>query len=457
MSDSIASPAGGFHSIRSLAALGLLGLAVLAACSGSTDSGTDPGPDPGSTPPTTLEPTQNMTVAGTLNVERVHIPAGVTVTATAALRLNVTGDVEVAGTLAGDCTEIVIAGQADATITGAVRNVCSTEVPEPGILVLAAAGEMTVNGALIESSSDITFANRPDQRLEEPVVPGSAALAPSSLRVLHASFVAGLPGLLTQGADEAPFTMSNTNTTGGSVEVSRDGPVFYDGGNRLEGRRGRDGESETVVGPNDVTAQGGSAGGGGYVGTQAPVITVREIHGANVMIGGDGGTGGAALAFAETAAGAKAPSATAMGGRGGPAGCVIFNTYVASVAGQENGVHISGGHFQGGKAGAGGEASARGADGQPGQVGGDATATGGNGGPAQVWFYTCRFTPLIFGEVHGDPQNPSTVIPSAHGDGGLADAHGGRGGDGTPANRNGAPGGDVTASEATRRCSLPST
>ncbi len=304
-SHSVVSPARGFHSIPSSATLVLLGLAVLAACSGSTDSGTDPGPDPVPTPPATLEPTQNMTVAGTLDVERVLIPAGVTVTATESLRLNVTGDVEVAGTLTGGCIEIVIAGQADATITGAVRNVCSTEVPEPGILVLAAAGEMTVEGALIDSSSDITFANRPDQRLEEPVAPGSAAAAPAFLPVLHASFVAGLPGLLTQGADEAPFTISNTRTTGGSVSVSRDGPVFYDGGNRLEGRRGRDGESETVVGPTDVTARGRPAGGGGSVSTQAPVITVREIHGANVMIGGDGGTGGAAFAIAEAAAGAK--------------------------------------------------------------------------------------------------------------------------------------------------------
>ena len=114
-----------------------------------------------------FHPTSDTDLAGgTYFFSSVDIPSDVTVTVLGDVTLEVSGTVNIEGTLAGDGFAIVILGHGDVTITGTVDNSTESDPEEPGDLLIQTDGGVLNIGtedtaASLDSSGNIDVTNDP--------------------------------------------------------------------------------------------------------------------------------------------------------------------------------------------------------------------------------------------------------------------------------------------------------
>ncbi|MGH7555498.1 MAG: hypothetical protein ACREMQ_21065 [Longimicrobiales bacterium] len=350
--------------------------ALFTSCEGGGPADPEPGPP---------DLSRNVSIQGTLDYDRIDIPAGVTVTVTGPLVLNSSGDVAVRGTLAGDCVAITINGDAGVLVGGAIRNACGTlpaQGPPPALTIIGT-GDMNFDGAAIETSGDLEIKN--DPALTEAIFAtppasgagsgaggGSARAVTLSLR--NSRFVA-LPDRAPNGQDG----QNGTNGTDASNwRLMMRGDLILGGGNLIQGQSGGHGGNGTHDGA-PASSQGGDGGDGGRISVLA--TGQLTIGGAtNLITSGSGGNGGSATSNAGAGAAARAPDANATGGNGGDPGLVRLEGQRGLSSNASLSVTV-------GNGGTGGTATANAADGQSAvcvggkaQSGGHADARAGRGG-----------------------------------------------------------------------------
>jgi hypothetical protein len=404
---------------------------VLAAC--SSKNGTGPQGPPGSQ---AFSPSHDTSLAGTIQFKSVTIPAGVTVTATGPLTLEVSGATQIAGTLAAPCFPLKLLDSGTVTVSGTVNNACNGATPaaSPDLTIFGHGG-LLFQGATFKSAGVQLYTN--DTTLTDASFAAVHNLAPASASISDftsgtascdvgtTTFIADAP---TNGADGSPTGSPGQNgdpwalqCTGG-LNLSGVSVVGQDGG--------KGGKGTTT---NATTAQGGKGGTGGTLRVRASGDIV--FGGSNSLAGGNGGDGGAAVG----APTASSTNANAIGGAGGDGSSGSGTNGPVYVQAKGN-ITISGQLFiVVGHAGAGGAATAtatKGNDGNPGQPGGAATATGGKGGNTVPYS-------LLGTNVSG---LASVVVTGGNaGAGGKATAKGGNGGNGTQPSAAGGKGGDMKA------------
>ncbi|HEX9756099.1 MAG TPA: hypothetical protein VGA42_10360, partial [Gemmatimonadales bacterium] len=372
--------------------------------------------------------TDTALAGGTLTVTRFTVAAGRTVTVNGDLILNVDATVQIDGTLQGNCVAITLDAQQTVTVTGTINSNCTNPAVDDKKLTIIGRGGYTFAGATILSSGDLEVTN--DPTLTDLDFPGAPAFRAPRARA------AANPVCIVNTASYAPPTMP--------VDKTR-APDGAPGGRN--GGDGKDGKTYTLrcrgdmaLGPNvsitgqhggnggkgedtddaDLTVTAGDGGEGGKIRAEATGEMV--VRGPNVqMTSGNGGNGGAATATAtENDAGAKAPSATSRGGDGGEPG-------LAAIVGQQ-GLDIDEIKFVIGNGGAGGDATATGADGADGtatkaaQHGGDADAEAGDGGdtPSSKLKRSGNIIGPNVVEVTGANGGAGSMATSDAGDGGDA-------------------------------------
>ena len=171
---------------------------------------------------TGFNPTGNSDIEGTVSFPSVSIPEGVTVTVTGDLVINVSGPIEIAGNLVGDCVAITVNGEDDVTITGDVNNACS-EPPEAETpaLTIVGDGDLTLTGGTITSSGAIRITNDPTLTDEDFADLGTAPAAGAA----GSASARAQTGNCTYGDIELGFTGGARNGTNGL-----DGEPGEDGG-----------------------------------------------------------------------------------------------------------------------------------------------------------------------------------------------------------------------------------
>jgi hypothetical protein len=411
-----------------------LSVAGLAAC-GDDDDGGPVIPDGGD-----FNPTEDVELEGNRNFDSVTIPAGVTVTASDDLVLNVDGDVVIAGSLVGDCVEITVNGEGDLTVSGAVDNSCSgAPGADPPGLTLIGNGNLTLEGDdPIVSSGDVEIQN--DPTLTDGDFPAAArapvrgpSLAGGTPTCIVAKPYVADPETAPDGADGSPDGQPGEDAS--NWRLSCRGELLVQLGFEIAGQNGGAGGDGEHTAPDDADASGGDGGDGGRITVRATADITFSGTGNNVRSGA-GGDGGDATAVAT--GDDPGGDATATGGAGGApglfevrAGGEIFITNPGALT-----VTI-------GDGGVGGDGTATGGDGkdaddeEAAQPGGGATADGGPGGS------TPDLQLGTAGAVNGAEN--VTLAGGNGGDGGAATANGGVGGNGNQEFKNGADGGDMTA------------
>ncbi len=114
-----------------------------------------------------FHPTSDVNLdGGTYAFTSIDIPPGVTVTVLGDATFEVSGDINVEGTLTSDGYEINIQGQGDITITGTVDNSTDSDPEEPGDLIIQTDGGVINIGtedtaATLDSSGNIDITNDP--------------------------------------------------------------------------------------------------------------------------------------------------------------------------------------------------------------------------------------------------------------------------------------------------------
>jgi hypothetical protein len=214
------------------------------------------------------------------------------------------------------------------------------------------------------------------------------------------------------------------------------GDLLLASGAKLQAQHGGKGGKGLHTHPQNAISKGGDGGQGGEI----RIRTLGQIVIAglgNQVLTGDGGMGGDSESTGDVnAAIARAASATATGGTGGPPGLATI------LAGGGIFPAIGGGALTivVGAGGQGGMAEAKAADGLdadqrpgPAQHGGNATATGGTGG-------TSPDKKLV---SNGVVNLIPAVTGGTGGMGGMATASGGNGGDGDELDPDGAEGGQM--------------
>ena len=443
-----------------LAVLALL----LAACT--------PTAPPVTNPTGAFNPVVDTTIpGGDVPLDSMAIPAGVTVTVESGSTFDVSGDVEVAGTLLLDCEGLELNVGGDLAVTGSIDNSCENGDP-PGDLLLVADGGLTLGTAgatdpvvVSDGNIDITDSATKDESLNplalvddlrargeggiRPAQGGTwdintpIAAAPSGrVRITRDGDINvnanQTGGNGANGADQNVAGMCDASgekgKRGGTVSMAaRNGTLTLAAGITIKAGDGGSGGSCTAPSGCPATAIGGDGGGGGSV----LVGGSNVVFGAGVMLlRGNGGAGGAATATADHGVGCLAAGcdASATGGKGGVAGGIGFVIL-------EPGTIQGNPTEDGGNGGRGGDATATAGNGGDcndctvggGGDGGDATATagrGGNGATGSIW----------------------VVAANSHkkGDGGDATANGGNGGAGADCCKfgiggDGGDGGDATA------------
>jgi PKD repeat protein len=174
---------------------------------------------PGSTPLTTFDPiTHTLLPGGTYTFDAVHIRAGVIVTITGDVAISVTGTVDIAGALVGDCFGLDLRALGNITITGKLDNRCSDPAAEPGdLLIYTYGGDMIIGTvdtpAELYSSGNTYLSNDPTipewefdvlpyQRSGTPLPPVCSATADTLLGTAYVSPTAGAEvGFFGEGAD----------------------------------------------------------------------------------------------------------------------------------------------------------------------------------------------------------------------------------------------------------------
>jgi hypothetical protein len=384
---------------------------------------------------TVIQPSQDTTLqGGTIQVTRLVIPAGRTVTVAGNLTLNVDSTVEIAGTLTGNCVAISLNGEQGVTVTGTISNACTTQPDNPPSLTLVAKGGYDLRTATLVTTGDVDITN--DPTLTDGDFLPAASLAPRQAPVRAgggAAVLCGVNSLTAPAARNGTNGKDGTNGRSGRTWTLRCRGDLSIGGT-VAGQDGGNGGTGTDTQAGAASASGGNGGDGGNLRVKA-TGTIALGAGA-VLRSGKGGNGGSATATAqESDAGDKAPSATATGGDGGEPG-------VVEVRGK-NGIQVSAGaKIEVGRGGNGGDASATGADGKDAtetkaaQDGGNATTTGGKGATVAVGKLTSS------GNVLGGPA----VTGGNGGNGGKASSTAGDGGDSQiESHPNGGAGGNINA------------
>lgn len=389
-------------------------------------------------PPPDFEPTENTTLGGTVNAGAVTIPAGVTVTVTEDLVLNTTGPVSISGTLQGDCVAVAVNAGGGLTLTGAtVSNACATGVVD---LTLFTAGTLTVSGSAITGGGAVIVTNDPDAP-EVEVDPDGAPFR-TAWAALGTAEVA-------RTAEESDCDVSNTSIvskdgadgavpggdghSGSVAQLWCEGDARYNDLTVVAGRGG-DGGDHDSRGPEPAVGGDGGFGGSASVGGRGVV----QLRGRIDVRGGDAGRGGDAFHF-PTEPGASADARGGEGRRGGDVSVAALGSLDYPSA-TELLIRL-------GRGGRGGDATATGVDGQPGQVGGDATAYGGRGGANffanQEVFEESALHSIIKGMDDVAARARVVFEPLVGGRGGHAIGTSGRGGDGAFAGAPGRRGGNA--------------
>lgn len=390
--------------------------------------------------------TRDTTLSGTRSYRRITVPAGVTVTAGAALTLHSTGLTTIAGTITGNCVPVDIGSDTALVITGTIRNGCSAGTG--GDLRLAANGELTLTDATVVSSGDITLTN--DPTLTDASFPSSALLA---REFSFGSQPGGVPftrisrttvSYHAGGTGPNPAANGTDGVNGGNAANGRTVKMFlrgnavFDGGTLLWGQDGGRGGNGTNTASTNLAVTGGAGGNGGLIKVYITGSLTYQGSPTNTVRSGKGGAGGTATATTTTnAALSAAPSATSTGGAGGEPGLIDIRA--------GGGIVITGGALtlEVPAGGVGGDATSVAANGvnalvkdanSAAQPGGAATATGGKGGN----------TPNARLSASSVTGAPVLMVPGG-GAGGIASATAGIGGMGVKPQKNGAVGGAIVA------------
>lgn len=338
-----------------------------------------------------LQPSQDTTLAaGTINLTRLVIPAGRTVTLAGDVTINADSVVEIAGKIVGDCRGLTVVSEQTVTVTGSIDNSCAVpgDAP-PGLLIVGREGYLVTGTDSLATSGDGRITNDPDlsdEDFPDAVSPAAVRSRPVALaqqqqqgcRVVGKAFVTkpvrakiGANGKTGgNGADAKTWTLS-----------CRGADLDLGAGVRVLGQDGGHGGVGADLNGDPGDARGGNGGKGGLIRVLAK--TGRVIFSGAVQItSGDGGDGGDARATAVASkAGQKAAGAKATGGNGAEPGLVQVIGEQGIVGGQNLTIIL-------GSGGRGGDAEADGANGVPGrapagsdreQDGGDAEAIGGVG------------------------------------------------------------------------------
>lgn len=400
--------------------------------------------------------TRNTTAEGRHSYETLDIPAGVTITVTGPLTLDVAGAVSIAGTLTGDCVPITINGNSTLALSGTIRNACSTLLPGDGpapALTVVGNGDMMIDGATIVSSGDVEIRNDPaltEAAFAVPPAPGTSprsALSSSPASAGRAITFVVTNTTYTPDPVRARNGLHAAQATNGedasNFRLLAQGDLIVGGGVVLRGQHGGHGGSAMHRGaPAD--ARGGHGGDGGRI----AILATGElaIGGAqNQLISGSGGDAGRAESFADPGPGARAPDATSTGGDGGDPGLI-------RIEGQQGLTINSGLTLTVGVGGSGGVAIAFGANGDPAicadghaQHGGHAEARGGRGGSSpdrklrELGSTTLNASPFVQGGHGGEGGHAAARAGDGAtatdcenckdgGDGGNLEAWGGAGG-----------------------------
>jgi adhesin/invasin len=377
----------------------------------------------------TFSPTTNTTLSGTLLVGSVSIPAGVTVTMTGDVTLLVSGSVNIAGTLIGDCRNLSISTDGSFTSTGAINNGCSTTPAVPPALTIVAhtgyhaGGSFTLGGSLnLTNDATLTDATFPATSVSAPHrVPARGPLlrdGPTCLVATNATFVA----VPAHAADGVAGPSGGTGADAATWILQCTGELDFSSGVLVAGQDGGAGGDATDTRGSGAVAVGGNGGKGGTIKVRAnngDVVVPAATTGTSIESGA-GGAGGDATATG-TLAGRPGGGATATGGKGAAPGNVIVES-------NNGNIRLDGAlTVASGDGGNGGTAVATAADGSsaptcPAGQGGAAAATGGAGGttPDKQLLATGSVT----GTIH------LVVVDGNGGAGGSAKATGGRGGPG---------------------------
>jgi hypothetical protein len=406
-----------------------------------------------------VSPSQDTSITGTVAVTRLVIPAGRTVTASAAIVIVADSTIEINGTLRGPCLPITIKGSQVVNIRGTIDNSCAQEPEDPPNLIIDAEGGYEIVGATIATSGDLTITN--DSTLTDaafPAAPGDAggslrlygSRAPEALAAMHngppragddlpvdhgtcgvQDAVFPSPADRARNGLDAPF--ANPGKNGRLKSLWCRGNLAFRGGVEVIGQHGGHGGEGDFTSINNSETRGGNGGRGGNVKIRS--YGVLSFAGDNRMVAGDGGNGGDATTVAmPNILPLIGPWAKARGGDGGAPGIVDMVALSEIRFFNPTTIRL-------GNAGHGGDAMATGADGfdaifaDIAQHGGDAEAIGGLGasGPGQ--------------SIIGGVQGPGFAMMQGGnaGDGGDATAFAGNGGQPTEDNKTGGNGGDITA------------
>lgn len=389
-----------------------------------------------------VAPMADTTVSGVVEVTRLVVPVGVTLTVTDSLVVRADSTIQILGTVRGACVPIRFATDLDLIVEGTIDNSCTAGEAVPD-LTLIGVGGFEVDSASIQSSGDVVLTNDPTLTDADfsgspaPVAPMAAAQTTTSRCRLRSVNFRPYPTKATNGGGRTGTGIPGTD--GRTWRVECRGALRLEGGVAYQGQHGGDGgagqHAPAVI---DASAEGGAGGRGGTMLVRATSrVTFDGIF--NEIRSGNGGRGGDASATSSPSGnGAAAPAATAIGGRGGEPGLlgiqapvIDFNEAVDFVIGQ---------------GGDGGDAVAVGADGldaqgsSRAQAGGPATATGGAGGG------TPNDTLAVQGGAVVNNAERVQVTGGDAGAGGSAQATGGTGGQGSQLRPDGGAGGVTEAS-----------
>ena len=397
-----------------------------------------------------FEPQADQDVGGAMTVGTLRVPAGVTLTATSDLVITALEDVEIAGTITGDCVAIQVQGRGAATYSGRIANACAGgEGNTPPDVLLVNDGPLTIQEAVFTFAGNLEIKNDPTVSEDDfsdlgPAAPAGVVGAGLSTSNLQGGlcFVAGAvfepaSSAAREGADgvaagaEGADAGNVSLTCRGDLQM-RGGP---DGPAEVGGKDGGAGGDAMNPDPgtDDASGRGGDGGDGGDVNVRATGdLTFEGINGGTILRLTDGGRGGDATVLGRDPGG----NATAEGGTGGDGGNMRVE------AGGTVAISPGGLHIEVGDGGRGGEAIANAGNGRDAGAtaatnGGNAKATGGAAGHSVDGKLRAR------GSVVG--RASITTGGGDGGQGGDATAVAGKGGDGNLQFPDGANGGNMEA------------
>ncbi|GMR13982.1 MAG: hypothetical protein BMS9Abin29_2209 [Gemmatimonadota bacterium] len=399
--------------------------ATVGAASGTASTEVRPGIGP-------LEPTQDITLSGNVDVTTFTVPVGVTVTLDADLTLTATETVNIAGALAGNCVGVNLQAVGLITVDGSITTPCAGMAMPPGISILSGSG-FTLQDAVITTSGPVSLVSDISAATATAFAPAASASVPVPC-FINSTTIDLAPA--EDGADGQPD--GEDGYDGNDIEVScgRDRAVLS--GSILRAADGGVG-GEGFSSDETMAGNGGRGGQGGGVSIKSEV-GISFTNTKSIIEAGNGGSGGPGEA--------QSKNAVAVGGDGGHAGKILIEVAAngSEIFAEDIGfIDITAGSGGiGGTAAATGDLGADATDTQPAEDGGNASATGGTGGdnyPEENKAVLGDLVPrgLVAGLLSVD------FLGGASGAGGMAFAQGGEGGAGNMLFPKGGDGGTMAA------------